>query len=59
MPGPSASLTDSELAKELVAVIAAEQAAIARQRELARELDRRTRARIEHLFSKPSASQAA
>jgi hypothetical protein len=48
------SLTDSELASELVAVIAAEQAAIARQLELARELDRRTRARIEDLFRHPS-----
>jgi hypothetical protein len=59
MPGSSASLTDSELAKELVAVFAAEQAAVARQLELARELDRRTRARIEHLFSTPPTSQAA
>ena len=59
MPGSSASLTDSELARELVAVFAAEQVAIARQLELARELDRRTRARVEQLFGTPPASQAA
>jgi hypothetical protein len=58
MPGSSASLTDTELARELVAVIAAEKAAVARQLELARELDRRTRSRIEHVFGKMPASQA-
>ncbi len=50
MPRPYSTLTDSELAAAIAAVFAAEQSAVARQLDLARELDRRTRARIESVF---------
>ena len=50
MPKPYSTLTDIELADALAAVFADEQTAVARQLDLARELDRRTRARIESVF---------